>query len=345
VAAKFVRLDGEWVVLENREGREFQIRRDALSEGDRALLDASFGVAEAPAEAAVPAAAGGGGVARPSAPGRLSIAGVPFTPGGSVEFSAPIRAEDAKLVADTVKLTTAKAILWTPPDFDPSRPQRLLVVSRTSHSLARGGPQIDAYLEAAREAGGWAVLQATCAEPDAAGTDACDYRWAGVHGALLALAEEWPGAREWPMALAGHSGGAKFTSYLAAALCGHGWRNVAGMWLGGCNQHFVERGASTHRAERRDLLRIPVYLSSGKDDTVATPRHMSNVRDSLSRYGFKKVRLESAPGDHRVHGEHLAEALRWFLELAEDGADEGGGGVRGAAGGGLPLRPSRIPAR
>lgn len=155
--------------------------------------------------------------------------------------------------------------------------------------------------------------------------------------ALPAMEREWPGVRAWPMALAGHSGGAKFTSYLAAALCANGWSNVVGMRLGGCNRRFVEKGAATHRPNRHDLIRIPVYLSSGRDDTVGTPRHMSNVRDALDRQGFKKVRLETAPGGHEVRKGHPVEGLEWFLELA-------GAPARPGAGGPLPLRPSRIHA-
>jgi predicted esterase len=61
---------------------------------------------------------------------------------------------------------------------------------------------------------------------------------------------------------------------------------------------------------------VPVFLSSGKKDTIATPEQHENVKTSLRGGGFYKVRLESHDGAHDVYQPHVNEALRWFIAQA-----------------------------
>jgi predicted esterase len=63
--------------------------------------------------------------------------------------------------------------------------------------------------------------------------------------------------------------------------------------------------------------KVPVWLSSGTGDTVATPQSHDLVRISLERTDFKRVRLERFAGQHQLKMSEVRRALRWFRELGK----------------------------
>ena len=62
---------------------------------------------------------------------------------------------------------------------------------------------------------------------------------------------------------------------------------------------------------------MPVWLSSGTGDTVATPQSHDLVKVSLERTGFKRVRLERFDGPHQLKMSEVRRALHWFRELGK----------------------------
>ncbi|MEO7166213.1 MAG: hypothetical protein ABI787_12875 [Spartobacteria bacterium] len=60
---------------------------------------------------------------------------------------------------------------------------------------------------------------------------------------------------------------------------------------------------------------LSIFLSSGKADTIATPAQVENVKESMRRTGFRKLRLETHDGAHVIYQPHIVEALRWFAAV------------------------------
>ena len=330
VAAKFVRLDGNQVVLENRQGQPFRIRRDFLSDADRALLDAEFGpetpVAEpSPAFPDTPVAPSASGAAADS----FEVAGHPVRPGEKTVFLAPLDEEGIKDLRKNGALTRASVGLWLPPDFDPSRPWKILLVSQTSDGRASSVEHMDCYLDAAREVGGWIVMAAD--GETKAPEDSHDYRWATMHAGLLALEAQWPAARSWPVAAAGFSGGAKRSGYMAARLLAEEYPLI-GMWMGGCNDDMASKGLALYRPSRQRFIKVPIFLSTGDTDPLANPEKTERVRRSMDQSGFKTIRVETYSGAHSVHSPHIADGLRWFDSMSAGNAPSAPGIRR-------PLRP------
>jgi predicted esterase len=105
------------------------------------------------------------------------------------------------------------------------------------------------------------------------------------------------------------SGGGKNGAFLAANLAREHHR-VIGMLMMGCNQDMASV-AYRHSAPP-NFLAAAVFLSSGKNDKIATPAQHEDVKNSLRATGFQKVRLESFDGAHDIYQLHIGEALRWF---------------------------------
>jgi len=61
------------------------------------------------------------------------------------------------------------------------------------------------------------------------------------------------------------------------------------------------------------IRRVPVFLSSGTEDRIATGRDHERVETALRADGFKHVRREVFAGRHVLHVPHAA--LAWFDEL------------------------------
>ena len=62
---------------------------------------------------------------------------------------------------------------------------------------------------------------------------------------------------------------------------------------------------------------MPIWLSSGSGDTIATPQEHNLVKASLDRIGFKRVRLEQFAGGHQLKRSEVQRALRGFRQLGK----------------------------
>lgn len=230
-------------------------------------------------------------------------------PGKLAEFTVPLTANARWWVAKTRrKADTARGGLVVPEGFDPRKPTPLLIVSVPSGGSAIGA--IRSYTNIALSRG-WAVLAADGTIPSTVQEDSIAWGWAMLGSVLDYLGKAWPGSRQWPMACAGFSGGAKRSACIAAALVkdNHG---VIGVFMGGCNEDFATLGVRVYQPGDRFKL-VPMFLSAGTSDSIASPAQAQPVKQSMERTGFKRVRLVEYDGGHRLDQESLKTALNWFL--------------------------------
>ena len=323
--AIFVQLSGDKVELRNRAGERIQIPRAKLSAADQALLDETFGplAPPAPAEefgAAPPAPAAPEPAAAPTAAvpvaapaaGPLVVGGTEIVPGQNATFRVPLDPDTVKeLIKAGNKATEAAVGLWLPPGFDPHKEWNVLLISATANSSSINS--LFMYTGAAQTSGGWIVLAADGPSTPPKG-DTTQWRWAMARAGLLALEAAWPAARQWPIAAAGFSGGAKRSGLLGALLCADE-RPLIGMYMGGCNEDMATAGLKEYRPDRLAFRKVPVYLSAGKKDVVATVAAANKVRVSLEATGFREVRLETYDGAHEPDAAQIVDALNWFKEL------------------------------
>jgi hypothetical protein len=236
------------------------------------------------------------------------------TPGEIFETDAKISPALSALAAreGNPGLTTTHLAVVVPPGFDPSKSWPILVINNTETY-----PNIDSLHEFkdAATGAGWIAL---AGDPVAAekGKNG-GWREACSVGALDAMAAAWPGAQKWPVVCGGMSGGAKNSAFVAASVAKAHY-HLIGMLMMGCNQDMAS--VAMRKTSPPNFLGVPVFLSSGKADTIATPAMTDYVKESLRRSGFRKVRLETHDDAHVVHQPHITAALQWFLEVASGGA-------------------------
>ena len=227
--------------------------------------------------------------------------------GEIVEFAAPPNAK-ARLEASRLqrRLDATRGAVAIPPGFGLRKPRPVLIVSVPS-----GGSSIKAmrgYTNVAfRE--GWILLAGEGLSVSIE-EDTVQYGWAMLSSVLDHFTRSWPPTKQWPMACAGFSGGAKRTGTVAAAMIHDGY-NVIGMFMGGCNEDRATLGLQLYQPGER-FKQVPIFLSNGAADPLAGPQQGIAVAESMKQSGFKKLRLETYSGAHRPNDEQLRLALQWF---------------------------------
>lgn len=308
VEAEWAGEEGERVLLRKADGQILGILFAGLSEADQAFVRSQRAPgAEAPAPDNPPNAS--------APPGALTLGGVEIPPGQLIRFFAPLPA-DAMRALDkehNTVVTNAKIGIAVPPGFDPAKSWNLIVISSTedlnSLSIGHAGQYMDAIL--GRK---WVVMAADGPNDDAPIRVSNTWRWSLIRAGLEELHRQWPGSRQWNYATGGFSGGAKFSGYMAALLASSGYK-VIGMFMGGCNQDMATEGVNLYKPSRWTFLKVPIFLSNGVEDKVATVEAGRSVRDSMNKGGFKNIRVETCPGGHDVFPEHMSMALAWFEEI------------------------------
>ncbi|MDQ6859862.1 MAG: glycogen-binding domain-containing protein [Verrucomicrobiota bacterium] len=230
------------------------------------------------------------------------------TPGEIAIFEVPVSEKLRQFAARSdgnPNLQHARVAVAVPQGFDPQKSWPVLVVCNTE-----AYSNIDSLrqFKDAATAEGWVVLAADSVEREN-GKEGAD-RWPCIGAAFDYLTAAWPAMRSWPVASGGMSGGAKNGALVAAEIARNGHR-VIGMLMMGCNQDMAS--VAYRNAAPPNFLSAVAFLSSGKNDTIATPSSHERVRDSLKHTGFKAVRLESFDGAHDIYPPHISEALRWFV--------------------------------
>jgi hypothetical protein len=245
-----------------------------------------------------------------SASGGLTFAGVPLTPGATVQADVPLSDLEKSYVAEggNPVPSHAVAVLAVPRGFDPKKTWPVMVAFASSehgHQNAYDLRMIwSHYL-----GGGWIALAGDGPTP-APRLDSSGWRAGHTLAALDALNRSFPGSRQWPIVLVGQSGGAKRASYLAPLFAVGGYR-TAGIFLTGINEDRITEGCQRFKPPR-DFFSIPIFLSSGNQDRIATPDQQLAVENSMRRTGFTNIRHKTFAGGHEGLEAHVFEALRWF---------------------------------
>jgi hypothetical protein len=242
-----------------------------------------------------------------------SLAGQQVVPGGKIEIRFPVSKyfQDIAAQAGNPRPETGRAVLAFPAGFDPSRTWPILIVTSTSDFNRTSAMDADWYRPAATAAG-WIVLGSDATISPR--IDSTQWRLGLLGAALEAIRKEWPQSARWPVAFAGFSGGSKRSGVLGAMLSKSGSVRVCGFFLSGINEDRLGEAYRTYQPGR-GFLEVPVWLSSGSSDSVATPQAHNLVKASLERTGFKRVRLEQFGGGHQLKLSEVRKALEWFRQL------------------------------
>jgi hypothetical protein len=244
-----------------------------------------------------------------------TLAGQSVQGGGTVEirFPVPKYFQDIAAQAGNPRVETGRAVLAFPPGFDPGRPWPILVVTSTSDFNRTSAMDVEWYRPPAT-AEGWVVLGSDATISPR--IDSTQWRLGMLAAALEAIRKDWPQSVRWPVAFGGFSGGSKRSGALGAMLAKTGSVRICGFFLSGINEDRLSESYKTYQPGR-GFLEVPVWLSSGTGDTVATPQSHGLVKISLERTGFKRVRLERFDGQHQLKMSEVRRALRWFRELGK----------------------------
>jgi hypothetical protein len=203
------------------------------------------------------------------------------------------------------------AVLSFPPGFDPARRWPILVVTSTSDYHRVSTMDVQWYRPAA-DAEGWVLIGTDATiKPQ---HDSTPWRLAMLAAGLETMRKEWPQSAHWPIAFGGFSGGSKRSGLLGAMLAKTGAFNICGFFLAGIGEDRLSPAYKIYQP-RADFLNIPIWISGGMDDIIATPSLEGAVVASLRRTGFKRVRVEHFVGSHQLKRSEVRLALRWFREL------------------------------
>ncbi len=251
---------------------------------------------------------------RPAAIASMTFGGVPVTPGSTVQANVPLSAQEQSYVSENGNPVPphAVAVLAVPPGFNPKKSWPVLVVFSTSDNKTQNREDLVAYYRESALAEGWVIIAGDGPEP-APRRDTSGWRAGTTLAALDALHRSFPGSNKWPIASAGFSGGAKRAGLITPLLALAGCR-VTGIFLTGINEDELTRGYRKFKPGTA-FLHTPVFLSTGSVDETATPAQQNQVKISMQRTGFGRVRQEIFRHGHRVKRAHFVEALRWFRQM------------------------------
>ncbi len=241
-----------------------------------------------------------------------TFAGVRVTAGSTVRVDVPLSDLERSYVSEggNVPPARAVAVLAVPPAFDPVKTWPVLVVFSTSDFKRQNRDDLVNFYREAGLAQGWVLIAGDGPEP--ARHDSSGWSAGMTLAVLDAMHRSFPGSDKWPIACAGFSGGAKRAGLLAPLLLLAGNR-VIGVFLTGVNEDTLSDGFRTYKPGG-NFLRTPVFLSTGAADKIAQPQQQNEVKLSMQKTGFGRVRQETFPTGHVVKRTHIEEALRWFRE-------------------------------
>jgi hypothetical protein len=242
-----------------------------------------------------------------------TIAGKEAKPGPLVEIQFPVSKyfQDIAAQGGNARPVTGRAVLSFPPGFDPARRWPILIVTSTTDFHRTSPMDAEAYHPPA-DAEGWVIVASDATiKPK---FDSTPWRLAMLGAALDAMRKDWPQSRNWPVAFAGFSGGAKRSCLLGAMMAKGRVVNICGFFLSGINDDKMSESYKTYQPGP-DFLNAPIWISGGMDDIIATPSLEGQVAANMRRTGFKRVRLEHFIGVHQLKRSEVKLSLRWFRQL------------------------------
>ena len=250
--------------------------------------------------------------AKAAAP-SFKFAGIPFSPGSTVRANVPLSAQEKSYAGQGGNPVpqSAVAVLATPANFDPRKSWPVLVAFSTRDLRRQNRDDLVDFYRRIGLAEGWVLLAGDGPQP--ARNDTVAWRAAMTIAAIDALHHSFPGSEKWPLACAGFSGGAKGAGFIAPLLARSGCR-ITGIYLTGANQEHLSEGYTTFQPGA-DFLTTPIFVSSGRDDRIATLDQQYAVVGLIKRTGFERVRIGTFHGGHEVNDAQTSIALRSFRAL------------------------------
>ena len=242
-----------------------------------------------------------------------TLAGHQVQGGGTLDIQFPISNNFQEIAAQggNPRPTTGRALMYFPSGFDPAKPWPILVITSTTDVGRTNILDAPAYRDAAMKEG-WIVLATDATiQPNA---DSLQWRLVPLTAGLQFVRNSWPQSAQWPIAFAGFSGGAKRAGIVAAMLASNHGLKISGLFLAGINSDRVTAAVKDYHPPA-DFLKVPIWISSGTADPIATPGLEEGVYYSLRRTGFTNVRLEKFFGGHALKRSDVQRALHWFREV------------------------------
>ena len=243
----------------------------------------------------------------------LTIAGKEAKPGSIIEVQFPVSSYFQNIASwgGNPRPPMGRAVLSFPPGFDPARRWPVMIVT-SSTDFRYGSPEYARYLKNVADAEGWMMLASdSTSKPN---HDSTPWRLAMLGAALETMRKDLPQSRNWPIAFVGHSGGAKRSCLLGAMFAKTGAINICGFFLSGINDDKMSESYKTYQPGP-GFLNIPVWISGGNEDEIATPGLEGQMMANMRRTGFTRIRLEHFPAGHRMSRSELKLGLRWFRKL------------------------------
>ena len=243
-----------------------------------------------------------------------TIAGQEAKPGTLIEIQFPVSKyfQDMAAWANNPRPQTGRAVLSFPPGFDPARRWPIMVVTSSTDFSRGSSPEYARYLKEPANSEGWMIVASDATiKPN---HDSTPWRVSMLGAALEAIRKDLPQSRNWPIAFCGHSGGAKRSCLLGAMFAKANAVNICGFFLSGINDDKMSESYKTYQPGPA-FLNIPVWISGGNEDPIATPGLEGQMMASMRRTGFTRIRLEHFPGGHQMRRSELKLALRWFRQL------------------------------
>ena len=243
-----------------------------------------------------------------------TFGGVPLPPGATIRVAVPLTPQARVYASEggNIAPASAIAIVAAPIGFNPARTCPVVIVFSSSDGARQNGDDlVDFYREPAFREG---CLLIAGDSPQPPHLDNAAWRAAMTLAALDALHRSFPGSVNWPVTCAGFSGGAKRAGFIAPLLAKSRCR-IAGIFLAGIGDDRLSDGYRKF-APGADFLNTPVFISSGRDDFVAPFNQQLEVKLSILKTGFNRVRHETFSGKHALKLSHFVDALRWFRSLS-----------------------------
>ncbi len=318
--AEFVRVEGGNGIFLVR-AKEYPYPLNRLSIPDRLAIGKLVnqqGASPAPASATseVPPETQPSAAPAPAA-GGIELAGQALKLGGEVEIEIPI--VDPAGLRETRKAygkpsDKARLLIAVPEDFAPAqKTYPLLIVSATADGAASSIGSAHQFVRDALE-NGFVVLavDGEFGKPTT-GSDSTDFRWALVSAALDVVDQDWPQAKDWPIATGGVSGGGGYASHQALKLAAAHARLI-GLFLSVCPWNPTKFPDDLRRVPFSTIRDLPIFMSVGEKDEVVGKEVAEESHAAMVKKGFKQVRFEQFDGGHQLNHPHLLAALACFLE-------------------------------
>lgn len=251
----------------------------------------------------------------PAAEEDSDDAPAPANAGALDQFKVPLNDEEKKMAGRSpagVKPEEANVGIMLPEGFDPSQPQKVLVVFSTDDN---GGDHLKAMPRfggiAARN--GWVAIAAT--GPALENNLSPEWHAAMIYAGLRALEEKYPGAKTWRFFTGGNSGGGLRSAMMSCALLKKGYP-VEGVFMGSSGDERFSAGLGIFRPERAKVRDLAVYLAHGKNDHMIDSARADYTAEVVEKQGIKKIRRDSYDGGHGMNEESFTKALEWFSQGA-----------------------------